>query len=311
MGIHTSPDKSCSMAEAVSKINDGDMIAIGGNLSAKEPMGLIREIIRQKKRSLHCIGGAHGIDVDLLCAGGAVKTVQHSYVGFEADFGLAPNYRRAVEQGLVEPKDTDCVAVLTHLRATVFGLPFMPMTAVRGTEVLTFNPEVKTMDCPYTGQSVNLLPAIKPDCALIHAHKADAKGNVKLFEPYFADLLIAEASGQAIVSVEEIVSEEEMRGIGPNIPYYLVSAVVELPYGAHPTSCYPNYTYDRKHFAEYVRLANQGPEVFGPQYMDKYVMAPDSHQEYLALVGGLDYLADLGKWRQDTQTWCSLLQQDA
>lgn len=308
MGVHTSKDKICSLLEAVSKINDGDMIAIGGNLSAREPMGLIREIIRQNKRDLHSIGGAHGIDVDLLCAGGAVKTIQNSYVGFEADFGLAPNYRRAVEQGLVEPKDTDCVAVLTHLRATVFGVPFMPLTPVRGTDVLKFNPEAKTMNCPYTGQSVNLLPAIKPDCALIHAHKSDPKGNVKLFEPYFADLLISEASGQAIVSVEEIVSEEEMYRIGPNIPYYLVSTVVELPFGAHPTSCYPNYAYDRKHFAEYVRLANQGKDVFDNQYLYKYVLGPKSHQDYLELVGGMDHLVGLSKWSQDTQTWCGLLQ---
>lgn len=308
MGVHTSKDKICSLSEAVSKINDGDMIAVGGNLSAREPMGLIREIIRQKKHGLHSIGGAHGIDIDLLCAGGAVKTIQNSYVGFEADFGLAPNYRRAVEQGLVEPKDTDCVAVLTHLRATVFGVPFMPLTPVRGTDVLKFNPEAKTMNCPYTGQSVNLLPAIKPECAVIHAHKADPKGNVKLFEPYFADLLISEASGQAIVSVEEIVSEEEMCRIGPNIPYYLVSAVVELPLGAHPTSCYPNYAYDRKHIAEYVRLANQGKDVFDKQYLYKYVFGPKSHQDYLELVGGMDHLVGLSKWSQDTQTWCGLLQ---
>lgn len=311
MGIHTFKDKICTLSEAVSKINDGDMIAVGGNLSAKEPMGLIREIIRQKKRDLHCIGGAHGIDIDLLCAGGTVKTVQHSYVGFEADFGLAPNYRRAIEQGVVEPKDTDCVAILTHLRATVFGVPFMPITPIRGTEVLKFTPEAKTMDCPYTGQSINLLPAIKPDCAVIHAHKADPKGNIKLFEPYFADLLISEASKQAIVSVEEVISEEEMRSIGPNIPYYQVSAVVELPYGAHPTSCYPNYTYDRKHFTEYVRLANEGAETFNSQYLERYVLEPKSHQDYLELVGGMNHLANLGKWSQDTQTWCSLLQQSA
>jgi glutaconate CoA-transferase subunit A len=311
MGVHTSKSKICSMSEAVSKINDGDMIAVGGNLSAREPMGLIREIIRQNKHNLHCIGGAHGIDIDLLCAGGAVKTIQHSYVGFEADFGLAPNYRRAVEQGLVEPKDTDCVAVMTHLRATVFGVPFMPLTPIRGTDVLKFNPEAKIMDCPYTGQSVSLLPAIKPDCAVIHAHKADAKGNVKLFEPYFADLLASEASGQAIVSVEEIVSEEEMCQIGPNIPYYQVSAVVELPYGAHPTSCYPNYAYDRKHFAEYVRLAKQGRDVFDKQYLEKYVLEPKSHQGYLDLVGGMEYLKDLTKWSQSTQSWRGLLQESA
>ena len=311
MGVHTSKNKICSLSEAVSKIDNADMIAVGGNLSSREPMGLIREIIRQKKRDLHCIGGAHGIDIDLLCAGRALKVIQNSYVGFEADFGLAPNYRKAVEQGLVKSKDTDCVAVMTHLRATVFGVPFMPITPIRGTDVLKFNPEAKTMDCPYTGQSINLLPAIKPDCAIIHAHKADSRGNVKLIAPYFADLLIAEASAQAIVSVEEIVSEEEMRRIGPNIPYYLVSAVVELPYGAHPTSCYPNYAYDRKHFAEYVDLAKQGEDVFDKQYLERYVLGPKTHQDYLELVGGMNHLANLGKWSQDTQAWCDLLQQNA
>lgn len=308
MGIHISENKICSLTEAVAKIKNGDMIALGGNLSAKEPMGMVREMVRQKKGGLHCIGGAHGIDVDLLCAGGAAKIIQHSYVGFESDFGLAPNYRRAVEQGLVTPKDTDCVAVLTHLRASVFGVPFMPMPAVRGTDVLKFNPEIKTLECPFTGESLNILPAIKPDCAVIHAHKADKKGNIKLYAPYFADLLIAEASKQAIVSVEEIVSEEEMRRLGPNIPYYLVSALVELPYGAHPTSCYPNYSYDRSHIAEYVRLANQGKEIFDEEYMNKYVFGPKSHEEYLRLVGGEEYLASLEDWSKETGIWQSLLE---
>ena len=80
MGVHTSKNKICSLSEAVSKIDNADMIAVGGNLSSREPMGLIREIIRQKKRDLHCIGGAHGIDIDLLCAGRALKVIQNSYV---------------------------------------------------------------------------------------------------------------------------------------------------------------------------------------------------------------------------------------
>jgi glutaconate CoA-transferase, subunit A len=311
MGIFTSKNKVCSLSEAVSHINNGDIIAIGGNLSAREPMGLIREMIRQKKRDLHTFGGAHGIDIDLMCAGGIVKTVQHSYVGLEADFGLAPNYRRMVEEGIIRSKDTDCVAVLTHLRGAVFGVPFMPMPLVRGTDVLKLNPEIKSMKCPFTGEQVNVLQAIKPDCAVIHAHKADRKGNIKLTPPYFADLLIAEASKKTIASVEEIISEEEMNEIGATLPHYEITAVVELPLGAHPTSCYPGYTYDREHLSLYMKFARQGTEVFKAQYLDNYVLGPKDHQEYLNLVGGTARLSRLKDWNKGNDTWCSLLGADA
>jgi len=307
MGIHTSKKKICTISEAVSHINNGDIVAIGGNLSAREPMALIREMIRQGKRELHSIGGAHGIDIDLMCAGGILSKVQNSYVGFEADFGLAPNYRRMVEQGVVTPKDTDCVSVLTHLRASVYGVPFMPMVLVKGTDILKLNPEIKTMACPYTGEKVSILPAIKPDCAIIHAHKADKKGNIKLSPPYFADLLIVEAAKNTIVSVEEIVSEEEMDKIGANIPYYEITAVVEVPFGAHPTSCYPNYSYDREHVAEYIRISNQGADTFKTQYLEKYVFGIKDHQEYINLVGGTSRLYKLKDWNRDNDTWRSLL----
>ncbi len=307
MGIHSSRNKVCSLTEAVSRIEDGSIIAVGGNLSAREPMAIIREMIRQGKKNMHSIGGAHGVDIDLMCAGGVLKKVQNSYVGFEADFGLAPNYRRMVQQKKVIPRDTDCVAVLTQLRASVFGLPFMPMKLVSGTDIVTLHPEYVIMSCPYTGEKVSLVPAIKPDWALIHAHKSDPKGNVKLYPPYFADLLAVEASENSIISVEEIVSEKEMDEIGATIPYYEVTAVVELPYGAHPTSCYPDYTYDRNHLAEYVELGNQGEEVFREKYLDRYVYGVHRHEEYLELVGGEKRLGELKKWNESNDKWQELL----
>ena len=307
MGIHCSKNKVCSVSEAVSKIEDGSIIAIGGNLSAREPMAIIREMIRQGKRGMHSIGGAHGVDIDLLCAGGVLSKVQNSYVGFEADFGLAPNYRRMVQQKKIIPKDTDCVAVLMQLRASVFGLPFMPMKLVAGTDILKLHPEYIVMTCPYTGEKLSLLPAVKPDWAIIHAHKSDPKGNVKLKPPYFADLLAVEASRNSIISVEEIVSEDEMNEIGATIPYYEVTAVIELPYGAHPTSCYPDYTYDRAHLSEYVRLGNEGEEVFKREYLDKYVFGVETHEEYIERVGGEKRLRELRRWNESNKKWRDLL----
>lgn len=311
MGIFSSKaGKFISLSQAASLVCDGDIVAVGGNLSAREPMGIIRELIRQGKKNLHTVGGAHGIDIDLMCAGGIVGTVQNSFVGFEADFGLAPNYRRMVEAGIVAAKETDCIVMLVQLRASQFGVPFMPTPVVAGTDVLKFNPEIKQIICPFSGQKINILPALRPNVAIIHAHKADDHGNVKLYPPYFADPLFVEASDKVIVTVEEIVTREEMKRIGSTIPYYEITAIVELPLGAHPTSCYPDYCYDRGHIAEYIRIAQQGQEAFCSQYLEKYVFGPRDHSEYLELIGGGQKQKELRSWTQNNERWKELMSKE-
>jgi len=302
--------KFMSLSDAATLIRDGDVVAVGGNLSAREPIGIIRELIRQGKRDIHTVGGAHGLDIDLMCGGGVVGTVQNSFVGFEADFGLAPNYRRMAEAGTIRVKETDCIAIMMQLRASQFGVPFIPTPAVGGTDVLKFNPDFKQITCPFTGEKVNLLPALRPDLAIIHAHKADDQGNVLLYPPYFADPLFVEASKKVIVTVEEIVTREEMKQIGSTIPYYEITAVVELPFGAHPTSCYPDYSYDRAHLAEYMRAAQQGPEVFRSQYLEKYIHGPKTHSEYLDLIGGEQKRKELMSWRQSNELWRELMSKE-
>jgi glutaconate CoA-transferase subunit A len=308
MGIFPYRDKKItSLSEAAALVNDGDIVAIGGNLSAREPIGMIRELIRQGKRNLHTVGGAHGVDIDLMCAGGIVRTVQNSFVGFEADFGLAPNFRRMVETGTIHVKETDCIAIMVQLRASQFGVPFMPTPVVAGTQVLGVNTDFRQITCPFTGEKVNLLPALRPNVAIIHAHKADDHGNVKLYPPYFADLWFVEASEKVIVTVEKIITQEEMKSIGSNIPYYEITAIVELPLGAHPTSCYPDYSYDRAHLSEYMKAAHSGPNAFSSQYLQKYVFKPKDHQEYLEIIGGDEKQVSLMSWQQDEGRWKELM----
>jgi len=283
-------------------ISDNQIIAVGGTLSTKEPMALIREIIRQGITGLTTIGGAHGIDIDLLCAGGAAKTIQNSFVGFEFDFGIAPNYRRLVQEGKVIPNDSDCDFTLNQFRAAELGIPFMPMPLVGGTDLLKLHPEFKTMECPYTGQKVTIVPALKPDVAIIHAHYGDEEGNVKMFRPHFADMLIATIAETTIVSVEEIVSKERLRELEPELPGYHVDALIHIPFGAHPTSCYPNYVYDREHISEYVELAKQGEEVFNKEYLQKYVFGVESNEEYLNLIGE-EKLQKLQSWKESHDKW--------
>src|SRR5262245_56005499 len=126
MPARTRPDKRCSLDEAIGLVGDGDTVALGGALSYREPMALVRELVRQGRRDLRLVGSAHGIDVDLLVGAGAVGAVEESYVGFEQDLGLAPAYRRAAETGAVDVRETCCYTLLQQLRAAEYGLPFMP-----------------------------------------------------------------------------------------------------------------------------------------------------------------------------------------
>ncbi len=306
MAIFSAEDKRMSLAEAARMVRDGMTIAVGGGLSWREPMAFLRELIRQERRNLHVIGTAHGVDVDLLCGAGLVAVVQESYVGFEHDFGMAPNFRRACESGRVQALDTCCYTVIQQLRAAEFGVPFLPVRSVQGTDFLKLHPEYKTMTCPFTGQPLVLVPALAPDVAVIHAQYGDAHGNLKVLPPLVADLFFIRASKHVIATVERLLPEAELRAMEPNVPYFWVEAVVEVAYGAHPTSCYPFYAYDRAHLAEYYRAAQAGSEVFAREYLARYVFEPATHEDYLERIGGASKRQSLESWKDDDESWRAL-----
>ena len=305
--IHTGEDKRAELADIATHVENGNTVAIGGGLSSREPMAVIRELIRKGVKDLNVVGSAHGIDIDLLCSGGCVSESSESYVGFEQDFGMAPNYRRACESGQVKVNDSCCYTVVQQLRATIMGLPFMPVRSIRGTSVFDMHPEYKTMTCPYTGEELTLVPAVQPDVAIIHAQYGDAHGNLRIEGPPVADILFAKASKKVIASVEEVVSNERLQELGgPNIPYFYVTALAEVPMGAHPTACYPFYAYDRPHTKTYYDAAKQGAEVFKSEYLDRFVYGCDSHEAYLNAIGGEDTARQLGSWKDGDKAWMEL-----
>jgi glutaconate CoA-transferase subunit A len=305
MGVYTQRDKLTALKEAAGMINDGDMVAVGGGLCLREPIGLIMELIRQGRKDLHLVGTAHGFDVDLCCAGGIVGKVEETHVSFEQDFGLAPNYRRACETGTVEVRESCCNTLINQLRAGSSGMPFVPMMSIKGSDELLMHPEYKVIDDPFTGKKIVLVPAIIPDVAIVHVDKADAHGNLKILPPYVADVLFIRAAKKVIVTAEEVITEEEMKKIGPTIPYYETTAVVDLPLGAHPTSCYPNYVYDREFISNYIKASHQGPEALKEQYLDKYVFGVNNHEEYVDLIGE-ERIARLASWKESRERWMEL-----
>jgi glutaconate CoA-transferase subunit A len=305
--IRTEADKRRNLDELAAMTPDGALVAIGGGLSSREPMALLRALLRRGVKSLSVVGSAHGIDVDLLCAGGLLARCAESYVGFEQDFGLAPNYRRALESGAVEAADSCCYTLVQQLRAAIQGLPFMPMRSVRGTSFTALHPEYKLMSCPFTGEELLLVPALEPDVALIHAQYGDQAGNLVIQGPPVADLLFARASKLVLASVESIVTAEELQKIpGARIPYFYVAAICEAPMGAHPTACYPFYAYDRPHTALYHAAAREGAEAFKSKYLDIYVYGAPRQEDYLERIGGEAARTRLASWADGDSAWMNL-----
>jgi glutaconate CoA-transferase subunit A len=296
------PDKRRNLADAIALVRDGDTVALGGALSYREPMALVRELVRQGRHDLRLVGSAHGIDVDLLVGAGSVRAVEESYVGFEQDLGLAPAYRRAAESGSITIRETCCYTLLQQLRAAEYGLPFMPVRGVAGTGILGLHPEYGEIECPFTGQRLVAVPALAPDVALVHALSADRRGNVHLRRPFVLDERFAHASRKLIVTVERVAPADEVAAAGIVLPSFLVDAVVEAPLGAHPTSCYPGYAYDRAHLREWVQAAGSDDGV--ADYLARYVTA-GGEAEYLDAVGA-ERLAGLREWKDSTQRWMEL-----
>jgi len=302
MSLQPPRDKRASLADAVCLVGDDETVALGGGLSARLPMAMVRELVRQGRRGLHLVGSAHSIDVDLLVAVGAVRRCEESYVGFEQDLGLAPAYRRAAEEGTIEVAESCCATILAQLRAAEMGLPFLPVRGVRGSDIGRLHPEYAEITCPFTGERLVAVPALRPAVALLHAPAGDRYGNLHLDQPYVLDERFAAASRLVLATVDEVVATEKVVAMGVTIPGHLVAAVVEAPFGAHPTSCYPRYAYDRDHLREYVSAAQSGPDGL-EKYLATYVNG--SEESYQAAVGA-SRLAALTNWSQSTAAWQEL-----
>jgi glutaconate CoA-transferase, subunit A len=306
-GVQTSTDKRVGLDDLAALVTDGDVVAVGGGLSSREPMAILRAMLRREVRDLRVVGSAHGIDIDLLCGAGAVSCSSESYVGFEQDFGIAPNYRRACEAGEVRVDDSCCYTVVQQLRAAVMGLPFMPIRSARGTGFPALHPEYKSMTCPYTGEELLLVPALIPDVAILHAQYGDAQGNLRIEGPPVLDRLFAKAARKVIASVEKIVPTERLVELGGiTIPYFYVTAVAEVPMGAHPTACYPFYAYDRPHTAHYYEAARGGGERFAADYLQPFIRDCPDHDAYRRRIGGEETYRRLASWATGTDAWMAL-----
>jgi glutaconate CoA-transferase subunit A len=280
--------KIFSMKEAVSRfIEDGDSIAMGLALEAAIPFAFGHEIIRQEKKDLTLIGPISDMLFDQLIGSGCVKRVIAAWVG-NVIMGVGYNMRMAVEAGVprkIEVEDHTNFTISLALHAGALGIPFIPTKSLLGTGMMSGEHPFKEMECPYTNERLALVPALKPDVAVIQAQRADEDGNIHFWGGSGVSKEAALAARKVMVVVEEVVSKKVVRR-DPNrtlIPGFLVHAIIPEPWGAHPSPIQGYYNRDHEKYTFYHHESKQREGYL--KWLEKWVLGVKDRREYLTLLG--------------------------
>jgi glutaconate CoA-transferase, subunit A len=251
--------KLISMREAIAEfVPDGTSVALGLQMEQMIPFAAGHEIVRQNKRGLTLIGPISDILFDQMIAAGCVERVIAAWVG-NVMMGSAYNFRRSVEQGDVKVVNMTNMTLALALQAAAMGVPFMPTRSALGSDVVRNNTFFAEIESPFAagenGDPVKLhaVRALSPDIAIVHLQRADHEGNAHCWGNFGVMIEAVRAARRVIVVAEEIV-ETGVIASDPNrtvIPGFLVSAVVECRYGAHPSPVQGYYKRDDAFFRHY------------------------------------------------------------
>jgi glutaconate CoA-transferase, subunit A len=239
--------KVTTLDALVERAGGAASVAFGGGGIVRKPLAAAAAIAASDLPPMSVCTLLGGPEVDLLIAAEKVADLTFAYVGLDS-VGLAPNFRRAREQGQLPVTESSEYLFLAGLEASARDVPFLPTRSGLGTDVLTRpNSPYVTFSCPLSGQTLVAAPAIRPDLAVIHVNVADARGNCVVFGEIFGDALLARAAGSVWVTAESVVDTLpalDSRPAGAFIPRLLVDAVIEAPRGAGFTGMYPDYPVD-------------------------------------------------------------------
>lgn len=281
-------DKRVSVQDIVASLESGMTIGIGGWGGRRKPMALIREILKSDLTDL-TIAAYGGCDVGLLASAGKIKKLIFGFVSLDS-VPMDEHFRQARRAGGFEVMEVDEGMFQLGLKAAAQRLPFLPCRAGLGTDVLTYNPDIKLVQDPYSDEMLVAMPALKLDVALCHVSEADTLGNSYTAGPdLFFDEWFCRAADRAYLTCERFVAmeafDDELKLARMRIERNLVAGVACVPFGAHPTSNAPDYGMDIKHFKEYNAATGEG----WADYVQRYVDCDD----YVSAAGGEDHIRSL------------------
>jgi glutaconate CoA-transferase, subunit A len=243
-----------SMRDAVAEfVPDGSSVAMGLQMEQMIPFAAGHEIIRQKKRNLTLIGPISDILFDQLIGAGCAEQVIAAWIG-NVMMGSAYNFRRVIEEGGVKVFNMTNFAIALALQAGAMGVPFLPTKTALGSDTAKGNHFFYQIFSPFAPkESLGAVRALNPDVTIVHVQRADAEGNAHCWGNFGVMIEGVRAAKRVIVVAEEIVAPEVIAS-DPNrtvIPGFMVNAVVECAYGAHPSPVQGYYNRDNDFFREY------------------------------------------------------------
>lgn len=244
--------KLSTIQECINFINDHDIISFGGNALHRSPNRIAKEIALSHKKDLHLVKTAMAYEVDLLSLSNSVTEVTAGFVGYESEYGLCNNFRKGVETGEIHMNENACYTVISSLRAAAFGIPFIPVRGLIGSDLIDAV-GFKMVKDPYSEESLIAVKQIRPDVAFIHVQEADIYGNGRIIGPKYEDQIIARAAKKVILTCEKIVESSFFQESPEfaDISSVLVDYVICVPGGAAPGTCVGYYDIDRDELNEF------------------------------------------------------------
>jgi glutaconate CoA-transferase, subunit A len=286
--------KLTTMRSAIAElVPDGCSVALGLQLEQMIPFAAGHEIIRQGKRGLTLIGPISDILFDQLIGAGCVERVIAAWVG-NVMMGSAYNFRRAVESGTVKATNLTNFTVALALEAAAMGVPFLPTRTALGSDLAQDKEFFQTIESPFGASSGNgsrgpdklhAVKALAPDITIVHVQRADRDGNAHCWGNFGVMPEGVRAAKRVIVVAEEIVDPDVIAS-DPNrtvIPGFLVSAVVECPWGAHPSPVQGYYSRDNAYFRHY-HEQTKTPAEFAT-WRARWIDGVNDRAEYMQLIG--------------------------
>lgn len=280
--------KVMTLPEAVRRlVTPGSSLAMGLGLEGFVPFASAHEIIRQKIGGLTLIGPISNICFDQIVLAGLAKKIIAAWVG-NVSTGIGYNFRRAVEQGLPQPLEVinhSNFSISLALEAAARGLPMAVGRSPLGSDIIKDNPHFKKMTCPHSGETLLAIKAVKPDLAVVHVQRADCLGNCQAWGATGITRQAAMAAGRVLVTCEEVVEPEAIRADPDRtlIPGFVVEAVCEAPWGAHPAPVQGYYDLDGPFFREYA--AETRDPAKAKAWLDEWVFGIEGRSQYMEKVG--------------------------
>lgn len=273
-----------SLREAVERfVNDGDTLALEG-FTHLIPTAASHEIIRQGKKNLTLIRMTPDLVYDLLIGAGCAKKLIFSWGG-NPGVGSLHRLRDAVEKGWPQPLEISEHSHAAMANAFVAGasnLPFAVLRGYQGSDLVKVNPDIKFIHCPYTGEQLATVPSVRPQVSVIHAQKADRKGNVLIQGILGVQKEAALAARRCIVTVEEIVEDLHAPMNACVLPGWALSAVCVVPGGAHPSYAHGYYERDNRFYQAWDAIARDR-ETF-TAWINEYIRGTEDFEQFQAKV---------------------------